>query len=587
MLIRYRGLHLAPWLPAHRGRRASRTVAAVVVSMVLATLGMVVSTSRPSAAVATTVAGQFGYPMDLTQRTALFAGYDVNNAALSGNSKCYGVPMSLLWHAGEDWAAAPTTPINAVARGVVTYIGFGYPGAVVIIEHLLADGTHIWSMYGDLDDKKLLVSVGSSVVDGQTVASGLLPQKLNGQDNTHLHWEMRFFADGSGINTAKKYTASCSGPAGPGYTWPGHPDGFIANGGAGPTYRWTNPSAFVRSHSSVGTWTVTSPMLSRHGNIPMTPLADGRILVVSGYGSSDLTNTAEIYDPATGQWTQTGSVNLARDSFRPPILLPDGKVLIAAGTNRDATTDYASAEIYDPAAGQWTYTGSLNTSRRNPATVLLQDGRVLSVAGAHGPPDGNRYLSTAEIYDPATGQWAYTGSAVVRREAPSAIVLHDGRVLVLGGFNCCDVFVPTTELYDPATSTWTRAGDMPSGRSSAALVVLADGRVLAAGGYTNTIGVLGDALLFDPVTGQWTPAGSLHYARAGATAITLNNGNILVAGGGPTTSEIYDLATGSWSIDAAFNAQPASGRAVALNDGRVLFPGNGADGRVTEIYAAG
>jgi hypothetical protein len=30
--------------------------------------------------------------------------------------------------------------------------------------------------------------------------------------------------------------------------------------------------------------------------------------------------------------------------------------------------------------------------------------------GSYGGPTCNRFLSPTELYDPATGQWAYTGS---------------------------------------------------------------------------------------------------------------------------------------------------------------------------------
>ena len=42
-------------------------------------------------------------------------------------------------------------------------------------------------------------------------------------------------------------------------------------------------------------------------------------------------------------------------------LLPNGKVLVAGGMT--AATFSSSAELYDPASGTWTTTGSLDTAR--------------------------------------------------------------------------------------------------------------------------------------------------------------------------------------------------------------------------------
>jgi N-acetylneuraminic acid mutarotase len=94
-----------------------------------------------------------------------------------------------------------------------------------------------------------------------------------------------------------------------------------------------------------------------------------------------------------------------------------------------------SAEIFDPHTGQWTPTGDMTTGRSEIefASVLLPDGRVLVPGGhtAHETP-----VSSAEVYDPRTGTWADAGSMSVVRTAHSSIVLRGNRgVLVMGGMS--------------------------------------------------------------------------------------------------------------------------------------------------------
>jgi hypothetical protein len=125
-------------------------------------------------------------------------------------------------------------------------------------------------------------------------------------------------------------------------------------------------------------------------------------------------------------------------------LLGNGRVLVAGGGNPSATL---SAELYDPASGKWTMTGSM-TDYHGPAAVLLQDGRVL-VAGSGDAGD---------VYSPATGAWTATGPRVNPLTGGSAVApLANGQVLNVGGEKlanctpkgCGSAPVASAELYTP------------------------------------------------------------------------------------------------------------------------------------------
>ena len=74
-------------------------------------------------------------------------------------------------------------------------------------------------------------------------------------------------------------------------------------------------------------------------------------------------------------------------------------MLVAGGINTDDFGALSSAELYDPASGTWTATGSLVTARDNHTATLLPNGKVLVAGGINGP---SLHLSSAELYDPAT-----------------------------------------------------------------------------------------------------------------------------------------------------------------------------------------
>jgi hypothetical protein len=105
-------------------------------------------------------------------------------------------------------------------------------------------------------------------------------------------------------------------------------------------------------------------------------------------------------------------------------------VLIAGG--QDATGAHlTSAELYDPFAGKFTATGSMATGRWNPSATLLSDGSVLIVGGI----GRNSYLTSAETYDPESRTFASAGSMATARAGQAAALLPNGTVLITGGRN--------------------------------------------------------------------------------------------------------------------------------------------------------
>jgi hypothetical protein len=89
---------------------------------------------------------------------------------------------------------------------------------------------------------------------------------------------------------------------------------------------------------------------------------------------------AQTLSPADGPFTfgNTGSLNIGR-VLHTATLLPNGKVLVAGGDNGGGIL--SSAELYDPASGTWSVTGSLNTARRSHTATLLPNGKVLVEGG--------------------------------------------------------------------------------------------------------------------------------------------------------------------------------------------------------------
>ena len=368
-------------------------------------------------------------------------------------------------------------------------------------------------------------------------------------------------------------------------------------------------SGSIAAGQPTGMFAATGAMTTPRFGHTATLLADGRVLIAGGYTDSwnplpyplnghAVTGAAELYDPATGAFTPTGSMTTPR-AYHTATLLPDGRVLIASGRGAGRSQDNLdSAEIYDPATGLFTATSSLSmpSANDNNTATLLPDGRVLitgAPATASGPfraeiydvstaaftpaarstqpppfatatllPSGQVLLASAfssELYDPAAAAFSATGT--LNAFCAHAILLGNGAVLTAGG-NDDPGPSAVAFVYDAVAGTFKAAAQMTAPRANFTITMLPDGLALVAGGstwsaFTTPAGQQGMAYycclaradLYDPVAGQFTGIASMMSSRAGHTATLLPSGQILIVGGGSgdnspglATAELYTPA---------------------------------------------
>src|SRR5208282_2449254 len=232
--------------------------------------------------------------------------------------------------------------------------------------------------------------------------------------------------------------------------------------------------------TTITSWGATSIVAA----VP-TGAGTGNVVVTVGGVSSN----GIIFTTTTG--TTQANLNTSRYQHSATIL-NNGQILVVGGLNCPAgsCTYLNSAELYNPGSSAFTNTGTMATARSAPA-VLLSAGKVL-VAGGYTCGSGNcSSLISAEIYDPTAGTFSSAGTMTVARSGHTMTVLSDGTVLIAGGENCTSATscsaLSSAEIYDPKAGTFTfTSNGMSAPRFGASGVLLNSGSVLIAGGFDGT-----------------------------------------------------------------------------------------------------
>ncbi len=344
----------------------------------------------------------------------------------------------------------------------------------------------------------------------------------------------------------------------------------------------------------IGHWSQSSHMHYARQGETATALANGMVLVAGGADETGaLPAFAELYNPRTNSWSLTGKMRQPRMSHIA-VLLANGKVLVAGGTNGSGAL--TSAELYNPTTGLWSQTGSMHVARENFTATLLHNGQVLVAGGDDGHQPFVKPLRSAELYNPATGKWTLTGSMHTARFHQTATLLSNNTVLVAGGDDgagyhsssgsvcLCAHATASSELYNPAKGTWSKTGNMRYARDLFIMAPARNGNVLAAGGIscdttTGTCTVMSSAEIY--ANGMWTLTASMSEARYSFTAASLSaaSHDILIVGGLTATrsdtasTEIYNDITATWSSAMSMNVPRDQPAASNLSNGQVLIAG--------------
>jgi hypothetical protein len=141
-------------------------------------------------------------------------------------------------------------------------------------------------------------------------------------------------------------------------------------------------------------------------------------------------------------------------------------------------------------------------------------------------------LDSVEAYDPQLGAWALVARMSEKRQLHALVVL-DGKIYAVGGYEGCGAVLDTVEAYDPQANSWQRVASMPQGRCKHTAAAMG-GKIYVTGGEDNQGSTLSSVFVYDSQANAWTQLASMGTARR-AHASAAVGGKLYVFGAGPAT----------------------------------------------------
>jgi len=290
-----------------------------------------------------------------------------------------------------------------------------------------------------------------------------------------------------------------------------------------------------------GTWTIL-PYQMPINPISANLLPNGKVLIVAGSenDASNNSNGAESYRAAV--WDPTGATassisveELTYDVFcSGTAALPDGRSLIVGGTSDYSFTGENRASIFDPVSGQYVQSQNMHDGRWYGTATALGDGRIMAMSGLTQSGGTSRTIEIYDLRNAGTGWGAPTAVPFSPPLYPRVALLPNGNVFYTGqGSGTANA---NGWMFNPATGSWTLSVATSIDRTYGSSVLLPllppsyTPRVMNFGGgspATSSTEII-DLSVGSPI---WTPGPSMSTGRIQMNAILLPNGKVLTEGG--------------------------------------------------------
>lgn len=301
--------------------------------------------------------------------------------------------------------------------------------------------------------------------------------------------------------------------------------------------------------------------LTNTGSFGLVEVGDWVVLFDSAF-NANLRGIYSVVSAATNSITIRTKDAANAHVLGESVVLNDGRILAIGGS-----TSFAGCEIYDPTTKLWTTTGSLNTPRYSFGCVVLSDGKVLVIGGYND----STALTSCEIYDPTTETWTYTSSLPIAIAKGVAVFANGTDVVLFGGVDSSDNALSTVykATYTTSLSSWNSVAPLGVARENHTVTLLNDGNTAVIVGGENGSTVHQTSQEYDCSAGTAGTVAAIGHGFTLHGAVKTSDNKVFIAGGSSSLSwtaqvntALYDPSLNTWSAgtnlpNAALNAKCA------------------------------
>ena len=344
----------------------------------------------------------------------------------------------------------------------------------------------------------------------------------------------------------------------------------------------------------MGAWEVL-PESSEVAAVHAALMPNGEVAYYSGNTGQDIPAATRIWSPRFREVREPPNAPETDVFCSGLTLLWSGRLFVVGGTALYPGPDNPfigsrAAYLLDPFAG-WERVPDMGVGRWYPSAVMLADGRALVVSGAG---DDGGITPIVEIYDPISNGWEMLWEGANRSLPlyPRLHVLPNGEVACAGnGSDLC--------IFNPFAQEWRDVGGHaePSHRHDDLTVLIGPawgGRLLHAGGAMEDGNGAADAQIIDvgEPNPHWRGIAPMAHPRWFPNSVLLPDNTLFVCGGGRVENgdpvmepEIFDPVAETWTEDVPMEVPRLyHSTALLLPDGRVWVAGTDGETRM-EVYS--